>query len=309
MRLIDLHCDTLYKSVTENISLDCEKMEVKPFVNKGLQCYAIWIPDEYSGDKAEEIFLKSANLLQSETKRLGIRLVGKNDRINDIFKKNDYLACLTLENSLVLNSKLENVKKFADLGVKIMTLTWNGRNSVGDGSEIENPVGITDFGKAVISEMEHHNIVVDISHASDKLFYDIAEIAKRPFIATHSNSRSITWHKRNLTDDQFEIIKNNGGIVGLNFHNAFLSDDPDKASKYDLLKHTEKFLSLGGENTIAIGSDFDGCTLPGDIFGSVSMDEIYEMFLCENYKESLIRKIFYENALKFFENFDKERIM
>lgn len=309
MHLIDLHCDTLFKSLTKNKPLDYKEMETKPFVNKGLQCYAIWIPDEYSAEKAEMTVINSANLLQSETNRLGIKYITKNNCINEAFFKSDYSACLTIENSLALNNKLENVKKFADLGVKIMTLTWNGRNSVGDGAEVENPVGLTDFGKSVIPEMERYNIVVDISHASDKLFYDVAEIAKRPLIATHSNSRSVTEHKRNLTDEQFKIIKNIGGIVGLNFHNAFLSNKPDKATKYDILKHTEKFLSLGGENSIAIGSDFDGCTLPDDISGSISMYEIYEMFLCENYKESLVRKFFYKNALKFFENFDKERIM
>jgi membrane dipeptidase len=77
----------------------------------------------------------------------------------------------------------------------------------------------------------------------------------------------------------------------------------------DIIKHVEHFLSLGGENNISIGSDFDGCELPSDIKGGSSMDEIYEMFLMHNYKESVIRKIFYENALNFFENFDNPRIM
>ena len=309
MRFFDLHCDTLYKAVTEDIPLNSEKLEVIPNFNKGLQCYAVWLPDEYSGSMAEEILFKAVRVLQSETKRLGIKLADKSDNLNEIFSKNDFSACLTVENSLALNNKVENVKKFADLGVRIMTLTWNGSNPVGDGAEVKNPMGITEFGKKVLYEMERCNIVVDISHASDKLFFDVAEIANRPFIATHSNSRAVTSHKRNLTNEQFELIKNKGGIVGLNFHKDFLSDEPDKASKYDILKHTEKFLSLGGENTIAIGSDFDGCTLPNDIHGSISMNEIYEMFLRHNYKESLIRKIFYENTLKFFENFDKERIM
>ncbi|MEE0914233.1 MAG: membrane dipeptidase [Ruminococcus sp.] len=309
MHIIDLHCDTLYKAVTENIFLDSNQMEVSPYINKGIQCYAIWLPDEYSGEKAEQTFFKAANLLKSECKRIGVKFVGNSDNLRKTFSENKFSACFTVENSLALNNKIENVKNFADLGVRIMTLTWNGRNPVGDGAEVDNPTGITEFGKKVVTEMERYNIVVDVSHASDKLFYDVAEIARRPFIATHSNSRSVTSHKRNLTDEQFEIIKNNGGIVGLNFHNAFLSDEPDKASKYDLLKHTEKFLSLGGENTIAIGSDFDGCSLSDDIKGSISMAEIYEMFLRYNYKESLIRKIFFENALKFFENFDKERIM
>ena len=157
--------------------------------------------------------------------------------------------------------------------------------------------------------MEHNGIVVDVSHASDKLFFDVAEIATQPFIATHSNSRSVTNHRRNLTNEQFKIIKERNGIVGINFHRDFLSDNPDSASKYDLLKHIDKFLSLGGENTVCIGTDFDGCNLPDDITGSESLAEIYETLLKHNYKESIIRKIFYENVLNFFENFDNSRIM
>ena len=190
-----------------------------------------------------------------------------------------------------------------------MTITWNGRNEIGDGAGVEKPKGITQFGKQVIDEMEKNNIIVDISHASENLFYDVAEISKRPFIATHSNSYNVTKHKRNLTDEQFKVLISQGGITGINFYKVFLNNNPDKATKFDILKHVEHFMALGGENNISIGSDFDGCELPKDIKGGSSMCEIYEMFLMHNYNEGIIRKIFYENALNFFENFDNQRIM
>lgn len=312
MNLFDLHCDTLYKSVTNNLPLDDKSMQVSQILgenDKRLQCYAIWIPDEYAPEKAEQIFYSAYQKLTSECKRLNIKLIEQNESISDAFKNNKNSVLFTIENSTALNGKIENVEKFAKLGVKIITLTWNASNSVGDGADVENSKGITDFGKSIVREMENNGIVVDVSHASDKLFYDVAEIAARPFIATHSNSRSVTNHRRNLTDEQFKIIKDNNGIVGVNFHRDFLSDNPDSANKYDLLKHIDKFLSLGGENVICIGTDFDGCNLPDDITGSESLAEIYEMLLKHNYKESVIRKIFYENALNFFENFDNRRIM
>ena len=305
MNLFDLHCDTLYRAVTENIPLDDKSMQVSKILgvdNKRLQCYAIWIPDEYTPEKAEQTFYSAYQKLTSECKRLNIKLIEQNESISDAFKHNKNSALFTIENSTTLNGKIENIEKFARLGVKIITLTWNASNSVGDGADISDSKGITDFGKNVLREMEKNSIVVDVSHASDKLFYDVAEIAARPFIATHSNSRSVTNHRRNLTDEQFKIIKDNNGIVGINFHRDFLSDNPDIANKNDLLKHIDKFLSLGGENTVCIGTDFDGCNLPEDITGS-------EMLLKHNYKESVIRKIFYENALNFFENFDNRRIM
>lgn len=312
MKLVDLHCDTLFKSVSENLALDDKSMQVSQKLNKDnkrLQCYAIWIPDDYAPEKAEQIFYSAYQKLSSESKRLKIKLIEQDENVAEIFGNNKNSALFTIENSTALNGKIENVEKFAKLGVKIITLTWNASNAVGDGADVKDSKGITYFGKNVVREMEKHGIIVDVSHASDKLFYDVAEIAARPFIATHSNSRSVTDHRRNLTDEQFKVIKENSGIVGLNFHKDFLSDNPDSASKYDLLNHIDRFLSLGGENTLCIGSDFDGCSLPDDICGSESLSEIYEMLLKHSYKESLIRKIFYENALNFFENFDNRRIM
>ncbi|MCI6616171.1 membrane dipeptidase [Ruminococcus sp.] len=312
MNLFDLHCDTLYKAVTNNLPLDDKSMQVSQILcedNKRLQCYAIWIPDDYTPEKAKQTFFSAYQRLTSECKRLNIKLIEQNESISDAFKNNKNSALFTIENSTALNGKIGNVEKFAKLGVRIITLTWNASNAVGDGADVSDSKGITDFGKSVVREMEKYGVVVDVSHASDKLFYDVAEIATRPFAATHSNSRFVTNHRRNLTDEQFKIIKERNGIVGINFHRDFLSDNPDSASIYDLLKHINKFLSLGGENVICIGTDFDGCNLPYDITGSESLAEIYEMLLRHNYKESLIRKIFYENALNFFENFDNRRIM
>lgn len=312
MNLFDLHCDTLYKAVNNNLPLDDKSMQVSQILNKDskrLQCYAIWIPDDYTPEKAEQTFYSAYQILTSECKKLNIKLIEQNESISDAFKNNKNSALFTIENSTALNGKIGNVEKFAKFGVKIITLTWNAANAVGDGADVQNSEGITDFGKSVVREMEKCGVVVDVSHASDKLFYDVAEIVTHPFVATHSNSRSVTNHRRNLTDEQFKIIKERNGIVGINFHRDFLSDNPDSASRYDLLKHIDKFLSLGGENVICIGTDFDGCNLPYDITGSESLAEIYEMLLKHNYKESLIRKIFYENALNFFENFDNRRIM
>ncbi len=312
MHLIDLHCDTLYKATTENIPIDDASMELQ--INNSeeyhrLQCFAIWLPDELNSDDAEKLFFNASKKLKSECERCGIKLLSDFKNLDSEFNHNKNLAVLTVENGSALNGKIENVRIFSELGVKMLTLTWNGKNEIGDGAGVDNAIGITSFGKSVIREMEEHNIIIDISHASDKLFYDVAELTTRPFVASHSNTRSITPHERNLTDEQIKIIIDRKGLFGLNFHNKFLNENYEQACIYDILRHTEHFLSLGGENCISFGTDFDGCTLPCDIKGSQSIDNIYEMFLKHNYNESLIRKIFYENALIFFENFDNQRIM
>ena len=308
MRLVDLHCDTLYKAVKNQISINDKSLDVSicrdgVFSNK-LQCYAIWIPDNYNGDSAEKLFLAAHKKLNDECRKNNIYLINKTEKLKDKFYSHEHTAFFTVENSTALNGKIDNVKKFADMGVRMMTLTWNAHNDVGDGADVAEPYGITEFGKKVLCEMEKYGIAVDISHASDKLFYDVAELTLKPFAASHSNSRKITNHRRNLTDEQFKIIIDRNGLVGINFNRDFLSEKPESASKYDILRHVDHFLSLGGESCICFGSDFDGCYLPDDIEGSRTMYDIYNMFLAHNYPESTVNGIFFKNALKFFENFD-----
>lgn len=304
--LIDLHCDSLYRIMNEKLLLDSEKLDVKlmSVPKYGIQCFAVWLPDALTNAQAEENVLSAYKILKRECERLSVNLITSLKNIRRSFNSFGRNALFTIENGKCLNRKIQNVEKFASFGVKMMTLTWNFRNEIGDGCGVEKPMGITDFGKQVISEMEKYGMIVDLSHSSDRLFYDAIETAEKPVAVSHSNSRAVTNNKRNLTDEQFKEIKACGGIVGLNFHNAFLNNQPEKASMTDVLKHTEHFLALGGQDTLAFGSDFDGCVLPEDVSGTNAIAEIYEMFLKHNYKEATVKKIFYENALNFFENFD-----
>ncbi len=295
MHLFDLHCDTLYKVVTENKTL-FEPQPIHLSIERGMkfskwyQFFAIWIPDRLKGNEALNLFLKGAELFYKQTQ--------------NIKNTNNYKFFLTVENASMLNGDIKNIEFLKKYNVKAVTLTWNGKNSLGDGAEIENPKGITRFGKQVVKELEKNKIIVDISHASQKLFYDVAQIAGMPFIATHSNAYSVTQHKRNLTDDMFNVIKERKGIVGINFYPNFLNNKNEKASVADIIKHTEHFLSLGGEKNICLGSDFDGADMPKGIKGIESMGYIYEAFLKENYSEALVKDIFFENALNFMKSFD-----
>lgn len=304
MKVFDLHCDTLYKAVTMSHGFSCFDYEVQTDVDfeKYLQCFAVWIPDDLSIKQGRALFEKAKITLPKECKINNINLVNSFKEINDSTKNK--LAMFTLENCKIIDNDISYIKYLADSNIKTATLTWNDKNCIGDGAMVQNPTGITEFGKKAVCELENQGIVIDVSHASDKLFYDVCEIAEKPFIATHSNARAVTAHKRNLTDEQAKIIFKNGGIIGLNFHNAFLNNEPEKACIDDILKHAEHFLSLGGEDYVCLGSDFDGGILPYDIRNNRNLYEIYNLFLQKNYQEAIIDKIFYENAVNFFENFD-----
>lgn len=307
MKLFDLHCDTLYRAFFENgglfnndfhISFD-KTDDIEPYV----QCMAIWVPDEFRNKNAIQLFENCRKKLNDELKDTNIKIIYSQDDIIEIESKKGKGVVLTVEGGAVLGGKLENVDYLAKCGVKIMTLTWNGNCELGDGIGVEGAKGLTDFGKSVVAKMEQNSIVVDVSHSSVPMFYDVAELSTKPFCATHSNSKQICPHRRNLTDEQFSIIRDKGGIVGLNLSRGFLREDEDKACMFDVLRHAEHFLSLGGEKTLAIGTDFDGTDIPIDMTGIESMNKLYELFLKHNYNEKLLEDIFFNNARNFLLRF------
>lgn len=307
MRLFDLHCDTLYRANFENGSLFDNTFHISFNRTDGIepyiQCMAVWIPDEFRNKNAIQLFENCRQKLNNQLRDTDIRIIHSKDDIQAIEIAKGKGVILTVEGGAALGGNLNNVDYFAECGVKMMTLTWNGSCEIGDGIGVENAKGLTEFGKTVVEKMEQNGIIIDISHASIPLFYDVVELAKKPICASHSNSKSICSNKRNLTDEQFSIIKESGGIVGLNLSRGFLRDDEDSACMIDVLKHAEHFLSLGGEKTLAIGTDFDGTDIPIDMTGIESMNMLYEIFLKHNYNESLVEDIFFNNARNFMLEF------
>jgi membrane dipeptidase len=306
MRFFDLHCDTLYRSVTEaqdiykndfHVSVDRAK-NYYPYIG----CFAVWIRDDIRGEKAVEFFDSAVKKLRDQEFLYGefLKICGSVKDMQDVseMEANKSGIVLTVEGGAVLAGDINRVKYLGSAGVKIMTLTWNGNCELGDGVGVKNPEGLTDFGRQVVQSMEKFGIIVDVSHASEKLFYDVSEIATKPFIATHSNSKKICDNRRNLTDEQFRIIRDRGGVVGITFCKDFLTTESN-ASFDDILRHVEYFLALGGENTVSIGSDFDGADIPIQMAGIESITNLYEHFLKKGYGEKLLDKIFFDNAYKF----------
>ncbi|MFI3326035.1 MAG: membrane dipeptidase [Clostridia bacterium] len=297
MKYFDLHCDTLCV---------CSQKQ-KPLYNNGLhvdlayanlfetyiQCTAAFVHDEW-----ENPFQTAINSF----KEIGNTPVIKsnNDLVQSQRNGGAYFLP-TIENSISLEGKIENIQKFADIGVKVMSFTWNADNQLGGGIMGQNN-GITEFGVKALEEMERLSIVPDLSHASEKLFYDVASKTNKPLIATHSNAKTLCKHPRNLTDEQIKEIINRNGLIGINFFKAFLTDNGENCTTDSIIKHIDYFLSLGAKNVLAMGSDFDGCSLPEDMLGLKSIPDLYEKMLKLNYKQKLVDKIFFENAYNFFEN-------
>ncbi len=286
MNFFDLHCDTLSCSYNKNQSLlngdlHVNFKKVSKF-EKYCSCFAIWIDDIFNENESFKIFNNIYNYFEKNKKYIN----------------NNTDIILSLEGTKAIGNDLSRIKYFKNKGIKIITLTWNGKYRIGDGCYVENSQGLSSFGKNAVKEIQKNGIIVDISHASEKLFYDVCEISSSPIIATHSNSRYIFNHVRNLSDNQFEIIVKNKGLVGVNFCDKFLSDRNPTLD--DVFRHIDHFLSLSGENSICIGTDFDGCNPIEDLNDITKVDILYNYLLKKNYSESLVNKLFFYNAYKFF---------
>ncbi|MDP4121282.1 MAG: membrane dipeptidase, partial [Bacillota bacterium] len=179
MQVFDLHCDTLKRSLDTGIPLEKNDFHISferaSCFENWIQCMAIFIPDEMRGNEAFSFFIQASKHLSSEIKKSNQNINLINNFNNIDIKKNNIV--FTVEGGAALAGKLENVKLLSEHGVRAMTLTWNGENEIGSGVCVENPRGITSFGCDVIHEMEKYGIAVDVSHASEKLFYDVADIA------------------------------------------------------------------------------------------------------------------------------------
>ncbi|MCI5802117.1 MAG: membrane dipeptidase [Oscillospiraceae bacterium] len=305
MKVFDLHCDTItvlcdhgedLVNRSRHISLD----KLAGF-ERWVQCFAVFMPDEYRGEAAKEYFERNFRYYRAQMEKFSGR-IGTAERSDQLSGETGLTSVLTIEGGSALAGELGRVKELRDLGAAMMTITWNGDNEIAGGAGgAGQGTGLTEFGRRVIPEMEKQGMIVDLSHISDRSFDEIDEIAQKPFVASHSNARAVCNVKRNLTDRQFSRYVARGGLVGLNYYTKFIREDaPERATLEDLYRHIEHFLALGGEKVLALGSDFDGADMPGELSSAEKIANLYEYMLKSNLNEDLVRDIFYGNACRFF---------
>ncbi len=217
-------------------------------------------------------------------------------------------AILSIEGGEGIYS-LSALRNYYRLGVRIIALTWNSPNHLASGAaQADASRGLTEFGRDVIKEMNRLGIFADVSHLNDKSFYDVAEVTTLPILATHSNSRAVCRSRavcpveRNLTDEQFGIIKKSGGCVGINFCPDFLNES-GRADIDDIVKHIDHFMELGGEDNIGIGADFDGVdSLPDGINGAEDTYKVFDRLLKMGYTDNQVEKISHRNFERILKN-------
>ncbi len=207
-------------------------------------------------------------------------------------------AILTVEGGGLIES-VETVDYLWSKKIKILTLTWNDSNPLGSSAMSGDSGGLSALGKEVIKKMNSLGMVADLSHASDSTFWDVMKVTQKPVLVSHSNARSLCNHPRNITDEMFLALCENGGVLGINFYPTFLEQESEKANLESIFNHIEHFLELGGEDHIGFGSDFDGVdALPKGITDFSSFSDILSEMEKRNYPKTLIDKLFYQNMMR-----------
>ncbi len=337
MLVADMHCDTIDRllglqemgkaeGLRENTGhLDLCRMQQSNYL---MQNFALFVELKHCGDPWERV-CKLYECYQRE-------LAENQDILAPVYCSSDIAknhargkmsALLTVEEGGVCKGELSKLYELYDMGVRMMTLTWNYENELGSpncprelgemsgksdagifGGGAENRTkGLTEKGREFVTEMERLGMIPDVSHLSDEGFYDVLSITKKPFVASHSNGRAICSHGRNLTDDMIRKLAERGGVTGLNYYMDFLyGSDMRKESAADsgvleaVVRHAQHIVNVGGVEVLGLGSDFDGIPTNPELPGVESMERLWNALRGGGFSEDALEKIFSGNVLRVY---------
>lgn len=330
MRVVDMHCDTISElwsrraegkaaSLRENdLHVDLKRLRESEYL---LQNYALFVDWRKCVDPWEKV-CQLHRLYQGE-------LAENADWIAPVYRFADIAeneaagklsSMLTVEEGAVCGGEIEKLHRLYQMGVRMLTLTWNYPNELGYpnlnvGEKGKAPEeflyqpdttdGLTERGVEFVEEMERLGMIVDVSHLSDAGFYQVYEHAKMPFVASHSNARSVCRCVRNLTDDMIRKLAERGGVMGLNFCADFLREVPhggyNPGAVEDVVCHARHITNTGGTQVLGLGSDFDGIDTNEGLPGAQSMERLWKALKDAGYTERELDMIFAENVLRVYE--------
>lgn len=305
--IIDAHCDTLTMLDPGQHLLDCPKhynVQKQSAYARFLQVMDLWVDKgEHPVDARVDQYI---DFYHQEVERT--------PEIQTILTREDLVRYFTqpapqnsawllgIEGGECVDASLGRLQDLFQKGVRLITLTWNTPNRISDTNVSQRPdmPGLTAYGREVVRKMNRLGIIVDVSHISDAGFYDVLEVSEQPIVASHSNARRLCHHSRNLTDDMFKALIQNGGVTGMNFCTEFLGGSEDLEQ---IIRHIEYFAALGGIKHIGMGSDFDGIDeLPGGVKGTESLYRIFDRLLQLNYTDQQVEDIAWRNFYRVFSN-------
>lgn len=301
--IFDFHCDTVHKidgagELLNNSAAHLDLCRMKAAGYK-LQTFAAFVDIGRSGEGGA--WGEALSLLQRlksaiEENDALISVVQSRGELSDNLERGKMSALLSVEEGDVIEGNVSRVEILAGFGVRMTTFTWNYDNGISGCAASGSDKGLTPMGYDFLSEIERRGIIADVSHISDRGFYDIAAAAKRPFLASHSNSRAVCGVRRNLTDDMIKIIAERGGVVGLNYYADFIGGD---GSIEALMHHAVHIKNVGGAEVLALGSDFDGIEDNPYIKDASAVVRIGETLLSSGFSNDEADLVLFGNAKRF----------
>lgn len=309
--VLDLHCDTAYRLLGDKFDSvgSLRKNELHIDLERACslggyaQCFACFTsPMENLPANLSVIGLFEREMAtifrETESNSDLIQVAYSAKEIADNLKRGKMSAILTIEGPAGFDYNTELLEDLYHIGFRITTLSWNEQNPL-TGSCVTGG-GLTQQGREFVKEAQRLGMVVDVSHISDEAFWNIMDITCKPIIASHSNSRSIWNHPRNLTDEMYLAICKTGGTTGINLYSDFLGNNPTIDTVCDHILH---FLDIAGSDKhISLGSDFDGIdAMPEGITGIQDYPKLADRLLALGLSDTTVENIFWNNALGVIE--------
>lgn len=319
MKYIDLHSDTItvLKYPKEDLENNHRMVSVTRMkeADTMLQCFSAFVPTGfYPGPWKNYLVWKRFRAIADKKEKL---LELHQESLAPVLNYGDIAYCagnhkigviFTSEDLGVIGEDIYKLEIAHENGIRIASLTWNHENTIGFPNSSKSSImqrGLKPFGRQVIERMDELGILIDVSHLSDGGFWDVAKHSRKPFVATHSNSRAMTNHPRNLTDEMIKALADRGGVMGLNFSPRFLSKGKDNVSRIeDMVRHVLHIRKVGGSDVLALGSDFDGITGQLEISDPSKMPLLEQALLKHGMSTGEVEKMFYKNALRVFRTWE-----
>jgi membrane dipeptidase len=309
--VFDLHCDTALellgkdlrspRSLKKNdLHIDLERAKKLPGYVQCFACFTTPGMDKWFGVSAENVFQLELDIILAELER-NKRTMSQIYSVADIhanMEKGKMSAILSIEGPAGFGFDPALLTYLHAVGFRLTTLGWNEDNVLCGSHKTGG--GLTSLGREYVKEAQRLGMVVDVSHCSDKAFWDMMEITQKPLIASHSNSRAVCDVSRNLTDEMFKAICQVGGVAGINQYAEFLGDKPDLDT---VCRHIEHFLEMDptGEH-IALGGDLDGCERLAEGFeGIQSYPSLAQRLLDRGASLQIVENIYWNNAIGVME--------